>query len=49
MANTYLSKSSYGTPTSNKIFTFSCWVKKAKIGSGRIFDFWQVVMHLALL
>ena len=41
MANTYLTKSSYGTPTNNKIFTFSCWVKKAKIGSGRIFDFWQ--------
>jgi hypothetical protein len=41
MANTYLSKASYGTPTNNKIFTFSCWVKKAKIGSGRIFDFYS--------
>jgi hypothetical protein len=40
MANTYLSRASYGTPTSTKIFTFSCWVKKAKIGSGRIFDFY---------
>jgi hypothetical protein len=41
MANTYLSRASYGTPTSTKIFTFSCWVKKAKIGSGRIFDFYS--------
>ena len=41
MASTYLTRASYGTPTSTKIFTFSCWVKKAKIGSGRIFDFWQ--------
>jgi len=41
MASTYLSRASYGTPTSTKIFTFSCWVKKAKIGSGRIFDFYS--------
>ena len=41
MASTYLTRASYGTPTSTKIFTWSCWVKKAKIGSGRIFDFYS--------
>ena len=41
MASTYLSKSSYGTPTNNKIFTFSCWIKRNGLGDERIFDFWQ--------
>jgi len=41
MASTYLSKSSYGTPTSTKIFTWSCWFKIGQSqGKGRIFDFY---------
>ncbi len=41
MASTYLTKSSYGTPTNNKIFTFSCWIKRSGLGDEKIFDFWQ--------
>jgi len=41
MANTYLSRASYGTPTSTKIFTWSCWFKIGQSqGKGRIFDFY---------
>jgi hypothetical protein len=31
MASTYLTKT-FGTPTDTKIYTFSCWVKRTKLG-----------------
>ena len=31
MASTYLTRT-FGTPTNNKIFTFSAWMKKSRIG-----------------
>jgi hypothetical protein len=34
MANTYLTKT-LGTPTNNKIWTFSAWVKRAKVADGQ--------------
>ena len=40
MASTYINRTS-GTPTSNKTFTISYWVKRNNIGSagnGHIFD-----------
>jgi hypothetical protein len=41
MASTYLTRASYGTPTSTKIFTWSCWFKIGQSqGKGRIFDFY---------
>ena len=38
----YLDKSSYGTPTSQKKFTWSCWFKISEtLARGRFFDFWK--------
>jgi len=38
----YLDKSSYGTPTSQKKFTWSCWFKLGETPArGRFFDFWK--------
>jgi hypothetical protein len=39
----YLDKSSYGTPTSQKKFTWSCWFKIGETPptGGRFFDFWK--------
>jgi hypothetical protein len=38
----YFDKSSYGTPTSTKQFTWSCWFKISEtLARGRFFDFWK--------
>ena len=43
MANTYISKATSGTPTNNKKWTYSCWVKRNKLGEGSNSD--RIYIH----